>query len=90
VDYYSDKNGMAYYNCGPCSFRGLVRSKVESDKDFARLDREAEEDGAAPPAPTPIPVKPAGVSPAPKANQNPAPPAPPAPKRAGFLDNFSL
>ena len=87
VDYYSDKNGMAYYNCGPCSFRGLVRSKVESDKDFARLDREAEEDGAAPPVPVPLPVKPAAAPAVPKPNN--APPPPP-PKRAGFLDNFSL
>jgi hypothetical protein len=64
-----------------------VRSRVESDKDFARLDREAEEDGAAPPAPTPIPVKPAAAPAAPKPNQSPPPPAP---KRTGFLDNFSL
>jgi DNA-directed RNA polymerase subunit RPC12/RpoP len=91
VDVYSDKNGLAYYNCGPCGFRGLHRNRRTSDTLLAGLQRDATpEDGGAPPAPTPIPVKPAGVSPAPKANQNPAPPAPPAPKRAGFLDNFSL
>jgi DNA-directed RNA polymerase subunit RPC12/RpoP len=86
VDVYSDKNGLAYYNCGPCGFRGIHRMRKTSEQDLATLDREAEEDGGAPPAPAPIPVKPA-PAPAPRPDNTPPPPAP---RRSGFLDNFSL
>lgn len=88
IDVYSDKNGMAYYNCGPCGFRGLDRNRRTSDAFLATLDRDAEEDGGNPaPTPAPIPV----AKPSPKTNPAPNPdPQPPAPKRAGFLDNFAL
>lgn len=88
VDVYSDKNGMAYYNCGPCGFRGLHRNRRTSDGVLAGLQRDATpEDGAAPPVPVPLPVKPAAAPAAPKPNNTPPPPQP---KRTGFLDNFSL
>jgi hypothetical protein len=91
VDVYSDKNGMAYYNCGPCGFRGLHRARRTSDSVLAGLERDATpEDGGAPapkpaaPAPAPRPA-----APAPSPNTPPAPPAPPA-KRGGFLSQFTL
>ena len=88
VDVYSDKNGMAYYNCGPCGFRGLHRNRRTSDGVLAKLERDATpEDGAGPPVTVPLPVKPAAAPPAPK--QVPTP-APPAPKAGGFLSNFTL
>jgi hypothetical protein len=87
VDVYSDKNGLAYYNCGPCRVRIVHRDRRASDHLLGRIDRHAEEDGGAPPAPSPIPVKPP-APPAPRQDNTPPPPAPP--KRAGFFDNFSL
>lgn len=97
VDVYADKNGMAYYNCGPCGFRGLHRNRRTSDAVIARLDRGAEpEDGPpAPPAAAPV----ASTPPAPRARPAPAPavpkpaPAAPAPaqaKKPGIFSNFSL
>jgi len=86
VDVYSDKNGLAYYKCGPCQTKIMHQGRRESDKVIAGLDREAEEDGAAPPAPSPIPVKTA--PPAPRQDNTQPPPAPP--KRGGFFENFSL
>jgi hypothetical protein len=86
VDVYSDKNGLAYYNCGPCRVRIVHRDRRASEALLARIDRHAEEDGAAPPAPAPLPVKPAAAPPAPKPVQTP----PPAPKAGGFLSNFTL
>ena len=92
VDVYSDKNGMAYYNCGPCRVRVVHRDRRESDALLARIDRHAEpDDGIAPvPTPAPIPVKPTPprVS-APAPVVPPAPPAPPK-KSGGIFDNFTL
>lgn len=94
VDVYSDRSGMAYYNCGPCGFRGLHRSRRTSDAVLAGLDREAEADDGAPPAP---PADPVGVLPVarpaarpPAATKAPPAPTPPAPKKPGFLSNFTL
>lgn len=76
VDVYSDKGGLAYYNCGPCGVRVLHRNRRTSDALLGRIDREAEQDDA--PAP--------GAAPA----RAPTPPAPPAPKKSGFLSQLSL
>jgi DNA-directed RNA polymerase subunit RPC12/RpoP len=88
VDVYSDKNGLAYYKCGPCQTKIMHQGRRESDKVLAGLDREAEEDGAAVPAPAPIPVRPA------QAPKPPSPPihTPPPPGKAGggFLERFTL
>ena len=90
VDVYSDKNGLAYYKCGPCQTKIMHQGRRESDKVLAGLDREAEEDGAPVPAPAPIPVKPTPprVS-APAPVVPPAPPAPPK-KPGGMFANFTL
>lgn len=76
VDVYSDKGGLAYYNCGPCGVRVLHRNRRTSDALLARIDREAEQDDGPAPAPGAAPRAPAG------------PPAPP--KKPGFLSNLSL
>jgi DNA-directed RNA polymerase subunit RPC12/RpoP len=92
VDVYSDKNGMAYFNCGPCGARVLHRNRRTSDAVLAGLERDATpEDGQAPtPAPAPIPVKP--TPPRVSAPASAVPPAPPAPlkKPGGLLANFTL
>lgn len=102
VDVFSDKNGMAYYNCGPCGFRGQHRMRRTSDGVLAGLDRAAEsEEGAkAPPTVPPAPdvpsapavrVAPPPGPPKPKpATPAPEPVAPPAKKAGGFLSNFHL
>jgi hypothetical protein len=96
VDVHSNKNGLAYYNCGPCGFRGQHMNRRTSDAVLAKLDRSAIEDGGPAPAkPAPAAAKPAnppaaapGVPP-PKPNP-PAPPADPTPPKPGFLSNFTL
>lgn len=88
VDVYTDKNGMAYYNCGPCGVRVLHRARRTSDAVLAGLERDATpEDGGAPPAPTPIPVKQPSQPPAPRQNNTPPPPPPAG---GGFLSRFTL
>lgn len=92
VDVYSDKNGMAYYNCGPCGTRVLHRNRRTSDAVLAGLERDATpEDAPAPvPVPTPIPVKPAPPRvPAPAPVAPPEPLAPPK-KPGGLFANFTL
>jgi len=85
VDVYSDKNGLAYYNCGPCGFRGIHRNRRTSDAVLAGLERDATPEDAGPPKPAPSPA------PAPRST-NPAPVVPPAPpkKPGGFLSQFTL
>jgi len=92
VDVYSDKNGLAYYKCGPCQTKIMHQGRRESDKVLAGLDREAEEDGAPIPAPTPIPVKPAAPAPRPPEPAPVVPPTQPAPakKPGGIFANFTL
>ncbi len=94
VDVYTDKAGKAYYNCGPCGVRVLHRSARTTAAVLAKLDRDTEPDGGAPVTP-PAPARPE-PSPAPRAAVV-APPAPPkstppapAPKKTGFLSQFSL
>lgn len=98
VDVYSDKNGFAYYKCGPCQTKVMHQGRRESDKVLAGLERDATpEDGPAPtptptpaPAPAPIPVKPA--VPRVSAPASEVPPAPPASlkKPGGLFANFTL
>lgn len=94
VDYYSDKNGLAYYNCGPCGFRGLHRMRKTSDGVLARLEREVTpEDAPAPPAPKPAPVAQPRPAVQPPKEPDPAPivnPPPPAKTGSGFLERFTL
>jgi len=92
VDVYSDKNGFAYYKCGPCQTKVMHQGRRESDKVLAGLERDATpEDGPAPtPAPAPIPVKP--TPPRVSAPASVVPPVPPAPlkKSGGLFANFTL
>lgn len=94
VDVYSDKGGLAYYNCGPCGVRVLHKNRRTSDAFLSRLDREAEpEEGpveppAAKPAPAPSPAPRVAVAP-PAVPPKVTPPPAPA-KRASFLSNFHL
>jgi hypothetical protein len=92
VDVYSDKNGLAYYNCGPCRVRVVHRDRRASAECLANIDRHAVPDDS-PPVP---PVRPApGPAPAPAAPPAPAP-EPPKPEEKpkaapkGFLSQFSL
>jgi predicted nucleic acid-binding Zn-ribbon protein len=92
VDVYSDRNGMAYFNCGPCGVRVLHRNKRTSDAMLSRLDRDAEPDDGAPavaalPAAAPEPERRQAARPAaPAPVQQQKPPA----KKTGFLSNFTL
>lgn len=89
VDVYSDKNGMAYYNCGPCGVRMLHKKRTASERFLSEIDRHAEaDDGAPPPAP------PAAAAPAPArtkaSEQAPRQQPAPSPRKGGFLSNFTL
>ena len=99
VDVFTDRNGMAYYNCGPCGFRGLHRMRKTSDAVLARLDRDVEQDGGPPAPPAAAPATSAPPAPAARVAAPPVPPKPtpaapapaPAPvKKPGFLANFTL
>lgn len=89
VDVYSDKNGLAYYNCGPCGVRLLHRKARTSAAFIARIDRHAEPDDGTPPAALPVAPPAAAPAAAPVAPGRNAPP-PPKQKKAGFLSNFTL
>ena len=50
VDVYADKNGLAYYKCGPCGIK-LTHSKPQKSAQFVgMIDRHADEDAAPAPA----------------------------------------
>lgn len=90
VDVYSDKNGMAYFNCGPCGARVLHRNRRTSDAVLAGLERDATpEDGAPPPKPAAPPAAPPRV-PAPAPAPSVTPPPTPTKKPGGILANFTL
>ncbi len=94
VDVYANKNGMAYYNCGPCGFRGQHMNRRTSDAAIARLDAEGTPDDGPPAPPAAAPVT--SAAPAPKKAPAPAPalakpsPAPTPARKPGFLSNFAL
>ena len=60
VDVYDDKNGLAYYKCGPCGIK-LTHSKAAKSRALLEtIDRHADEDGAPPEkpqVPAPAPAK---------------------------------
>lgn len=97
VDVYSNINGLAYYNCGPCGFRGQDRVRKTSDAFLAGLDREAEADDGPPAATQPAapPPKPV-LKQAPKAALKKEPAVvpdetKPEPKKSGgFFANLVL
>ena len=61
VEVYTDRNGLAYYKCGPCGVK-LTHSKPQKSHAFiATIDRHADEDEA------PAPVKEGASPPVPAA-----------------------
>lgn len=61
VEVYADRNGLAYYKCGPCQRKVTHFSQRESAKFVATIDRHAEEDEAPAPAKGPALDVPAAV-----------------------------
>jgi DNA-directed RNA polymerase subunit RPC12/RpoP len=88
VDVYSDKNGLAYYKCGPCGTKIMHQGRRESDKVLAGLERDATPEDA----PAPKPAPPAPRPPAPVVPPVPPVPVPPAQtkKPGGLFANFTL
>jgi predicted nucleic acid-binding Zn-ribbon protein len=83
-DVYTDRNGMAYMNCGPCGCRILQRTQRGNARFLAGVRRDAEsDDGEKPAAPAPAPA--VDAPPAPPANSGKTPEK--KPKPSGFLSN---
>jgi hypothetical protein len=49
VEVKTDKNGMAYYKCGPCGFEGWHSKMTSSQKFLAEVRRDTEPEGGSEP-----------------------------------------
>lgn len=52
VDVYSDKNGLAYYKCGPCGVKVTHSKAAKSGAFLGAIDRHADQDEKPPAAKT--------------------------------------
>lgn len=95
VDVYSDKNGLAYYNCGPCRVRVTHRDRRASAECLANIDRHAVPEDSPVPAPAERPAQAVPptppVRPAPIVEPDPVKTEPkPKTSGGGLFSKFSL
>lgn len=72
----TNRNGLAYYKCAPCQFKGEHFSMRSSQKFLATIEKHIDPDDA--------PAKPE------KSGNVPEPVPPAKPKKAGFFDGLGV